>query len=415
MSATPAHITVAGNVNDASYQEAKEIARRLASSHSNVSHECLPLFETDWEEYAKKQSKRFDVEHKASPMVYYNGKNYVGSLKEFLAWARAVYHFDSPPSRMMSVKRASREFRAMMDAREHPFCYLDISVGGDIPRRVVFELFESVCPKTSQNFIDLCTGAHGPSYAGSPFHRVVPGGWVQGGDIDSGSGTGGSSAKGGTFADECFAIKHSRAGTLSMANSSCPHSNASQFFVTLSPLEWLDYKFVAFGRVISGLRVFRKIEKQQLSNERPVNPCVIVGSGIFTGEERHAASYPEFEGKFNEEASENIDDVPSLPEDHREKEERGRFRDVRGEQDKLLSLSDTWLALSKSSKTTRGAISSSVDIIKRFLPNHAAELAHVFDLWVQHSFDAEVTKSQFVSVGMQRVLVRPGGRTFNKK
>ncbi len=410
---TPVHIVVAGKVNDASYQEAKEIAKRLASRHSNVTHENLPFFETDWEDFAKKASKKFGVEVKRSPVVYYNGSHHIGSLRELDTWARSVYRFEDTPNRLVCANRAKKEYREMMAKREHPFCYLDVSVGGDIPRRVVVELFESVCPKTCKNFIDLCTGENGVSYSGTPFHRVVPGGWIQGGDVEGGSGSGGSAAAGGTFADECFAIKHSRPGILSMANNAEPHSNGSQFFVTLAPLQWLDCKFVAFGRVISGLRVFRLIEKLKLNNERPVEPCVVVGCGIFSGEKRHATEYPEFESKMDEEgkASEDIDDAPTLPEDTRSPEEQERCLDDRSDREKLQCLSDAWIAMSRAGRAlTRKGIADSKDIFMRFLPGHAKELAWVFQAWGEDSFNAEVTKSQFVAVGMSRVLCAAGGR-----
>mmetsp|Transcript_3231 Transcript_3231/g.4394 ORF Transcript_3231/g.4394 Transcript_3231/m.4394 type:complete len:90 (-) Transcript_3231:257-526(-) len=77
-------------------------------------------------------------------------------------------------------------------------------------------------------------------YRGSPFHRIVFGGCVQGGDIDKGSGTGGSSMYGKVFGDECFTIKHDRLGVLSRANS-VPHTNASQFFIiSVKALPFLD-------------------------------------------------------------------------------------------------------------------------------------------------------------------------------
>lgn len=76
---------------------------------------------------------------------------------------------------------------------------------------------------------------------------MVRDGWVQGGDIVSGAGDGGVSIYGAEFADENFSIKLNRAGVLAMANDG-PHTNSSQFLVTLAPQQWLNYGVVAFGR-----------------------------------------------------------------------------------------------------------------------------------------------------------------------
>lgn len=49
-------------------------------------------------------------------------------------------------------------------------------------------------------------------YKKTPFHRIIPGFMIQGGDIVHGDGKGGESIYGGTFHDENFKIKHWRAG-----------------------------------------------------------------------------------------------------------------------------------------------------------------------------------------------------------
>lgn len=85
------------------------------------------------------------------------------------------------------------------------------------------------------------------SFKGSPFHRVVRDGWVQGGDIISGAGDGGVSIYGDVFGDETFAVRFAETGVLAMANDG-PHTNASQFLVALAPQPWLDHKVVGFGR-----------------------------------------------------------------------------------------------------------------------------------------------------------------------
>lgn len=66
-----------------------------------------------------------------------------------------------------------------------------------------------------------------------------------------------------------------------MANEGRPHSNGSQFFITLRDLEYLDCKKVAFGRVISGLDIVRRIGKSSTLNERPTQPIIVSDCGVY--------------------------------------------------------------------------------------------------------------------------------------
>jgi len=65
---------------------------------------------------------------------------------------------------------------------------MDVCIEGELIGRLVFELYKHLCPKTCANFAALCTGERGVSasgvrlsYVNSLFHRVVKGGWIQGG------------------------------------------------------------------------------------------------------------------------------------------------------------------------------------------------------------------------------------------
>ena len=50
----------------------------------------------------------------------------------------------------------------------------DIEIDGVHAGRIVFRLFDSVCPITARNFRELATGENGYGYSQSYFHRVVP-------------------------------------------------------------------------------------------------------------------------------------------------------------------------------------------------------------------------------------------------
>ena len=109
---------------------------------------------------------------------------------------------------------------------------------------ITVELYPDQAPITVANFVNLAQRGY---YDGLIFHRVIANFMIQGG-CPLGAGTGGPGYK---FQDECTpALKHNRAGILSMANAG-PKTNGSQFFITHGPTDWLDGKHTVFGAVTS--------------------------------------------------------------------------------------------------------------------------------------------------------------------
>nr|XP_043638043.1 peptidyl-prolyl cis-trans isomerase CYP21-1-like isoform X2 [Erigeron canadensis] len=137
-----------------------------------------------------------------------------------------------------------------------------------------------------ENFRALCTGELGKCssgkplhYKGTPFHRIIPGFMIQGGDIVYRDGRGNESIYGGTFRDENFKIKQSHPGMVAMVNTG-PDSNGSQFFITTVKAYWLDGQHVVFGKVIEGMDNVYAVEGMAGTySGKPRKKVIIADSG----------------------------------------------------------------------------------------------------------------------------------------
>lgn len=137
------------------------------------------------------------------------------------------------------------------------------------------ELYCDRTPKTCHNFLLLASRGY---YDDTCFHRLVKNFIMQGGD-PSGTGSGGQSAWGQPFKDECHGdLKHVGRGVLAMANSG-PNTNKSQFYITLRGVwDHLDGKHTVFGRLVGGEETLDKIESsvEVDKNDRPKKEIKIV-------------------------------------------------------------------------------------------------------------------------------------------
>ena len=119
------------------------------------------------------------------------------------------------------------------------------------------ELYPEIAPITVANFERLVNDGF---YDGVIFHRVIPHFMIQGGD-PTGTGMGGPGWNiKGEFAANGVPndLKHT-SGVLSMARAMDPNSAGSQFFIMVDDAPHLDGQYAAFGCLIEGLDVARKI------------------------------------------------------------------------------------------------------------------------------------------------------------
>ena len=182
--------------------------------------------------------------------------------------------------------------------RDHPFTLDDATKGlagsGPLVAEIATsmgamscELYDQKAPATVANFVGLARGTRPwadpktgvwsarPAYDGTPFHRVIRGFMIQGGD-PVGTGTG---QPGYVFDDEIWSgAKHDRAGLLCMANRG-PNTNGSQFFITDAAASQLDGNYTIFG-ICQPVSVVHAIASVKVNGSSPDTPVMIEGVTI---------------------------------------------------------------------------------------------------------------------------------------
>ncbi len=145
---------------------------------------------------------------------------------------------------------------------------------------IVVQLDAQRAPKTVANFLRY---VHEGFYAGTVFHRVIPGFMIQGGGFTA------TMQQKPTHApiplESESDLKNLR-GTIAMARTMDPNSATSQFFINLVDDPSLDYPqpdghgYAVFGQVVEGMNVVDRIARVATHNvgpyaNVPVTPVVI--------------------------------------------------------------------------------------------------------------------------------------------
>lgn len=165
---------------------------------------------------------------------------------------------------------------------------------------ITLQLFADKSPKSVANFLRY---VHEGFYAGTVFHRVIPGYLVQGGLYTKDLQPRRTHSPVQSEADN--GLSNLR-GTIAVARGADPNSGTSQFFINLVDDRRLDYVgnqsgltwgYTVFGKVVKGMDVVDKIAALPTRGQGPFaadvpNPPVIIESVAVEGEAAPAVASP---------------------------------------------------------------------------------------------------------------------------
>lgn len=232
-----------------------------------------------------------------SPIIYSKDyKTIIGSFKEFMDYLTLNYSYIEEKKLSDFEDIATERYFHLIES--NTFAFLSVSeflepTHNDYllykkieDRTIVIELFKDICPKTCFNFLEICKGqsknkkGETLTYKGCEIFRISRNGFLQSGDLSKLSG--GQSVYNSEFEDENFIVKHNTDGIVGMVkNKNMPHTNLSQFYISLSPLSQFDGLFVGFGRVIKGMRLIKRLSEVETYLQRPVNKIEIITCGQY--------------------------------------------------------------------------------------------------------------------------------------
>ena len=133
---------------------------------------------------------------------------------------------------------------------------------------IKIEVFDDEAPKTAANFVQYVNDGF---YAGTIFHRVIPGFVIQGGGFDESYKQ--KKTRDPIVNESDNGLDNDR-GTLSMARTNDPNSATSQFFINLSDNAPLNAGrgrpgYAVFGKVTEGMDIVDQIADVQTGSAGP--------------------------------------------------------------------------------------------------------------------------------------------------
>ena len=177
----------------------------------------------------------------------------------------------------LTLAACSILFAGSLLAAENPKVLLTTSLGD-----IEIELNAEKAPISTANFLAYVDSGY---YAGTQFHRVIPGFMVQGGGFDADMQQKDTQAPIKNEADNGLV---NRRGTVAMARTNVVDSATSQFFINSKDNDFLnngsrDFGYAVFASVVSGMDVVDRISDVSTGNKGgmgdvPLKPVMILSA-----------------------------------------------------------------------------------------------------------------------------------------
>ena len=267
-----------------------EILQEIKRKHDHsAKFEFIIEFETQLNDIYKNltnDNKNFLDYQGVLPLIYSRDKQTIlGSFNDFIKYLTVNFSYSIVYDNEKYEKLAVIYYENYLKNHKNKFVFLKLNTS---VKPIVIELFNEICPKTTRNFLELCKGQmrnkRGDSlnYQGCEIFRVVKNCFIQSGDFKD--HTDSKSIYGKEFEDENYILNHDSPGVVGMVkNNGKPHSNESQFYITLNTLKSFNGKFTAFGRVVSGLDILLKLNEVEVYMQRPTKRVEIEKCGEYNG------------------------------------------------------------------------------------------------------------------------------------
>jgi cyclophilin family peptidyl-prolyl cis-trans isomerase len=152
---------------------------------------------------------------------------------------------------------------------------------------IVLELDPERAPRTVESFLEYVRSGF---YAGTVFHRVIPGFMIQGGGFTAEME---KKPAGPPVRNEADNGLRNLRGTVAMARTGDPHSANSQFFINLVDNDYLNHTaktpqgwgYTVFGRVVEGMETVDAIAGVRTTrkgpySDVPAEPVRITGARV---------------------------------------------------------------------------------------------------------------------------------------